>query len=92
YLCEYHASDLWPDLERLAPPLLLLQPAFTAAARADSTRNYLQAFFEEPWRGRLDDRPKTANVLLQDAGILVVEDQAVAVDERLAGFLSRISR
>src|SRR5262245_40600271 len=28
YLCEFHASDLWPDLDRLQRPLLLIQPNF----------------------------------------------------------------
>src|SRR5262249_20738585 len=53
YLCEFHASDLWPDLERPRPPLLVIEPSFTARLRADSSKIYLDSYFEEPWRGRL---------------------------------------
>ena len=89
YLCEFHASDLWPDLERLKPPLLLIQPSFTASVRADTTRSYLQGYFEEPWRGRLDGRARTELVSVENAGILVMEDQAAIVDRKVGDFLKR---
>jgi pimeloyl-ACP methyl ester carboxylesterase len=89
YLCEFHASDVWPDLERLKPPLLVIQPSFTERLRADTTRSYLQAYFNEPWRGRLEDRPDTETLTVDDAGILVMEDQAALVDRRVAEFLRR---
>jgi pimeloyl-ACP methyl ester carboxylesterase len=89
YLCEYHASDLWPDLARLAPPLLVIQPAFTESVRRDTTRSYLQSFFTEPWRGRLDGRPRTEHAAIEGAGILVMEDQPAIVDRRIAEFIAR---
>jgi len=89
YLCEFHASDLWPDLERVAPPLLVIQPSFTASVRADTTRNYLQGYFEEPWKGRLAGRPRTESLFVADAGILVMEDQAAIVDRKIADFLKQ---
>jgi pimeloyl-ACP methyl ester carboxylesterase len=92
YLCEFHASDLWPDLERMRQPLLAIQPAFTASLRADTTRNYLQGYFEEPWRGRLEGRPRTESSFVQDAGILVMEDQAAIVDRKIADFLKRVGK
>lgn len=92
YLCEFHASDLWPDLERLAPPVLLIQPRFTAALRADSTRSYLQGYFDEPWKGRPAGGRRFEKVVLDDAGILVMEDQAAAVDRAVAGFVKRLRR
>ena len=92
YLCEFHASDLWPDLERLKPPLLVIQPSFTESVRADTTRNYLQGYFEEPWRGRLEARSRTETTFLQNAGILVMEDQPVKVDRAIADFLKRLGK
>ena len=92
YLCEFHASDVWPDLERLEHPLLLIQPSFTAALRADSTRNYLQGYFEEPWKGRLDSRLRTEILFVDRAGILVMEDQAAVIDRRVADFLKRFAK
>ena len=92
YLCEFHASDLWPELERLKRPLLLVQPRFTAALRADSTRSYLNGYFEEPWQGRLEGRPHTETLWAENAGILVMDDQPALVDAKVADFLKRAGR
>jgi len=92
YLCEFHASDLWPDLDRLQRPLLLVQPHFTAALRADTTRSYLAGYLEEPWRGRLENRPHTATAVVDDAGIMVMDDQPAIVDRRVAEFVKRSDR
>ena len=89
YLCEFHASDLWPDLERLRPPLLVVEPSFTVSLRADTTRNYLQSYFGEPWRGRLGRRPHTDSLSVENAGILVMEDQPAIVDRKVADFVKR---
>jgi len=90
YLCEFHASDLWPDLQHLQRPLLVIQPSFTESVRADTTRDYLQGYFEEPWRGRLEGRPRTETLFLDNAGILVMEDQGPIVDRTIAEFLKRL--
>jgi pimeloyl-ACP methyl ester carboxylesterase len=92
YLCEFHASDLWPDLDRLKRPLLLVQPRFTAALRADTTRSYLNGYFEEPWQGRLEGRPHTETLWVENAGILVMDDQPAMVDAKVADFLKRTGR
>ena len=92
YLCEFHASDLWPDLGRLQRPLLLIQPHFTASLRADTTRSYLAGFLEEPWKGRLEGRPHTELTVVDSAGILVMEDQPGIVDRRVAEFVKRAAR
>jgi pimeloyl-ACP methyl ester carboxylesterase len=89
YLCEFHASDLWPDLARLQRPLLVIQPSFTARLRADTTRNYLQSYFEEPWGGRLEARAGVESAVLGNAGIMIMEDQAGTVDRKIAAFLKR---
>lgn len=89
YLCEFHASDVWPELDRLQRPLLVIRPSFTAALRADTTRSYLQSFFEEPWRGRLDRRPQTEALTVEGAGILVMDDQPATVDRKVADFITR---
>ena len=92
YLCEFHASDLWPELERVRPPLLVIQPSFTGSVRSDTTRSYLQGYFEEPWRGRLEGRRSTETTFLENAGILVMEDQPVRVDRAIADFLKRLGK
>lgn len=88
YLCEFHASDLWPELGRLKPPLLLVEPLFTESLRADTTRSYLQAYFETPWNGRLENRPHTEVVSVPNAGVLVMDDQPAIVDRKVAEFLA----
>jgi len=91
YLCEFHASDLWPELDRLQRPLLVIQPHFTASLRADTTRSYLAGYMEEPWRGRLEGRSNTTSVVIDSAGILVMEDQPSIVDRKVADFLKGVA-
>lgn len=92
YLCEFHASDLRPDLARLEAPLLVLQPAFTDELRADPARAYLSGFFQEPWQGQPEDGTGTRFVYLRGAGILVADDRAPAVDGAIASFLEPAPR
>lgn len=89
YLCEFHASDVAPALDGLRLPILLLQPGFDAAQRADPARAYLQGYLEEPWLGRLAGRADVERKTLDGAGILVMEDRADEVDATVAGFLAR---
>ncbi len=92
YLCEYHASDGWLDVTRLERPMLVLQPQFTANLRADSTRSYLQGFFVEPWRGHVDVGGRAEGLEVENAGILVMEDQPAFVDRRIAEFIKRFEK
>ncbi len=89
YLCEYHASDVGPELAKLERPLLVIQPAFPEALRADQKRSYLSGFFEEPWQGLLDESPRAETTFLEDAGILVMDDKASEVDLAIAAFVER---
>ena len=85
-LCEFHASDVLPGLVQLELPLLLIQPAFTKALRDDQARSYLRSFFAEPWQGQLENRPNTKTLVVEDAGILVMDDQPSEVDAAIAAF------
>jgi pimeloyl-ACP methyl ester carboxylesterase len=89
YLCEFHASDVCPALAKSTLPLLMIQPSFTAALRADAKRNYLTSYFTESWKGKLADRPHSETKVLDDACILVMDDRAKEVDTAVADFLSR---
>jgi hypothetical protein len=92
YLCEFHASDLKPDLASLKPPLLMLQPAFTEALRADKMRNYLAGYLKEPWGDGFPGRPHTEVKYLEGAGILVMDDAAEEVDRAMEAFLKKETR
>lgn len=92
YLCEFHASDLKPDLAALKPPLLLVQPAFTEALRADPKRTYLAGYLKEPWGDAFPGRPHTEVKFLEEAGLLVMDDAAEEVDRLIAAFLEREAR
>lgn len=87
YLCEFHASDVRAELPLVTLPLLVIQPSFTPALRADPKRSYLASFFTQPWQGILENRPRTETVYLEDAGILVMDDRPVEVDRTISKFL-----
>jgi pimeloyl-ACP methyl ester carboxylesterase len=89
YLCEFHASDLAPALDGLALPLLIVSPGFDEALRADSKRNYVFGYCDEPWRGHLEGRANAERLVLPGAGILVHDDKPAEVDAALADFLAR---
>ena len=92
YLCEFHASDMWTVLDSLREPLLVVMPHFTPQLRADSTKSYLGSYFEYPWRGKLDGRPKTESLSVDDAGILVMDDQPAIVDRKVEEFLKGVAK
>src|SRR5262245_57670126 len=89
YLCEFHASDLLTPLRELQQPLLMVQPAFTEALRADPKRVYLPSYFREPWQGMFEGRPRTETKFVENAGILLMDDEPAEVDQAVAGFLER---
>ena len=92
YLCEFHASDVRADFSKLTQPLLLVRPTFTAAVRADTNRVYLPSYFQQPWLGVLDHRAHTETLDVEEAAILVMDDQAEKVDQAVAAFLKRNAR
>jgi len=92
YLCEFHASDVVPELARATFPMLMIQPRFTEALRADAKRSYLLDYFDRPWEHVLDKRAKTTVTYLDDAGILVMDDKPAEVDRMIAGFLKKSAR
>jgi hypothetical protein len=92
WLCEFHASDLLVELPKLQRPLMVVEPGFTVALRADPARSYLQAFFVEPWRSAISGRPATETLTVDGAGIMVMDDQAEIVDRKFAEFVKRAGK
>lgn len=92
YLCEFHASDVRQDIAKLTQPLLVIEPTFTAALRADTTRTYLASYFHEGWKGMFEKRALTQTLSLEPSGILVMEDRAADVDQAVAAFVKRYAR
>ncbi len=89
WLCEFHASDLVPELARLDVPLLVLRPSWPPEVAAEPARGYLASFFEVPWEGALAGRAHTRLEAVEGAGILLQDDRPEAVDAALASFLER---
>jgi pimeloyl-ACP methyl ester carboxylesterase len=92
YLCEFHASDVRAELPQIKLPLLMIQPSFNPALRADPKRSYLASFFTQPWQGMFNDHPHTETVFLEGAGILVMDDKPVEVDRTISKFLRHARR
>jgi len=92
YLCEFHASDVRPSLLKASQPLLLLEPNFTPALRADTTRSYLASYFSEGWKGMFAKRDRIQGISLDRCGILVMDDHATEVDQAIADFLKRSAK
>ena len=92
YLCEFHASDVASPLAKSTLPVLLIQPSFTKALRADPKRSYEASYFKEPWQGVFDNRARSKVAFLEDAGMLVMDDKPKEVDRMVADFLKKVAR
>jgi pimeloyl-ACP methyl ester carboxylesterase len=92
YLCEFHASDVAPELAHAALPMLIIQPLFTEALRSDAKRDYLASYFKQPWQGVFDNRASVTVSFLDNAGILLMDDKPGEVDQWIAEFLKKSAR
>ena len=89
YLCEFHASDVTPALAKSTLPILLIEPTFTPALRADPKKSYLESFFGLPWKGALAPGATRSIVTVDDAGIMVMDDKPAEVDKAVAEFVKK---
>ena len=50
------------------------------------------ASLPEEWRGVLSGRPRTETLSVDDAGIMVMDDQAALVDRKFAEFIKGVGK
>jgi pimeloyl-ACP methyl ester carboxylesterase len=89
-LCEFFASDITIETDKINIPVLILQPTFTDEILQKTVNNYLVPQFITAW-----DKVKNGNPLFQvidipDASTFVWKDNAKAVNKQINNFSKSI--
>ena len=78
YLCEFHASDLRAETERIKCPVLVLRPGFTTKLLShpeSPNSNYIKPQFIDGWEPVAKNNPKIKIVDILNSGSFLWKDQ-----------------
>ena len=89
YICEFWASNLTEDFNKLQVPVLVVVPGFDEKFLADSTNNFLKASFLDAW-DTAPPKPTLEIVKIPGARLLALENESKSADDALARFMARV--
>ena len=90
YLCEFWASDVTRDFEKVQVPLLALVPGFDEKFLADPANGFAKPAFLDSWETLVPKHPQLELVKIPNARMLVLDDQPTAADEAISAFVKKI--
>jgi pimeloyl-ACP methyl ester carboxylesterase len=89
YLCEFWASDVTRDFDRLQVPVLVLVAGFDEKYLADPANSFTKMAYVDSWETLIPKHPKVKLVKIQDARLLVLEDQPKLADDAITLFVEQ---
>jgi pimeloyl-ACP methyl ester carboxylesterase len=92
YLCEFWASDVTRDFDKLRVPVLALVPGFDEKFLANPGNGFAKAAFLDSWETLVPEHPKLELVKIPDARMLVLDDQPKRADDAIAKFVEQVGR
>ena len=92
YLCEFWASNVTRNFDRLQVPVLALIPDFDEKFLSDPANSFAKAAFVNSWETVVPKHPKLELVKIPNARLLVLEDEAKLADDAVARFVERLSK
>jgi pimeloyl-ACP methyl ester carboxylesterase len=92
YLCEFWASDVTRDFDKLQVPVLALVPGFDEKFLADPANSFTKMAYVDSWETLIAKNPKVKLVKIPDARLLVLEDQPKLADDAIAAFVEQVSK
>ena len=92
YLCEFWASDVTRDFDKLRVPVLALVPGFDEKFLADPANGFAKPAFLDSWETLVPKNPQLELVKIPNARMLVLDDQPKFADETIARFIERIGK
>ncbi|PYS64916.1 MAG: hypothetical protein DMF76_03840 [Acidobacteria bacterium] len=92
YLCEFWASDVTRDFDKLKVPVLALVPGFDEKFLADPANGFAKPAFLDSWETLVPKNPQLELVRIPNTRMLVLDDQPKLADETIARFIERISK
>lgn len=90
YLCEFWASDVTRDFDKLKVPVLALVPGFDEKFLADPANGFAKPAFLDSWETLVPKNPQLEVVKIPNARMLVLDDQPKGADDAIAAFLRKI--
>ena len=90
YLCEFWASDVTRDFDKLQVPVLALIPGFDEKYLADPANSFTKMAYVDSWETLIPKHPKVKLVKIPDARLLVLEDQPKLADDAIATFVEQV--
>ena len=89
YLCEFWASDVTRDLDKLQVPVLALIPGFDEKFLADPANSFTKMVYVDSWETLMPKNSKVKLVKIPDARLLVLEDQPKLADDAITLFVEQ---
>ena len=90
YLCEFWASDLPRNFDKLKVPLLALVPQFDEKFLSEPANVPFKAAYIDRWETVKSPMVEIAKI--PDARLLVLDDQPEKADDAITKFVDRVSR
>lgn len=90
YLCEFWASDVTRDFDRLQVPVLVLIAGFDEKYLADPANRFTKMAYVDSWETLIPKHPKVKLVKIPDARLLVLEDQPKLADDAITQFVEQV--
>ncbi|HKC66128.1 MAG TPA: alpha/beta hydrolase [Pyrinomonadaceae bacterium] len=91
YLCEFWASDVARDFDKLQVPVLALVPGFDEKFLADPTNAFTKMAYVNSWETLTSKNPKVKLMRIPDARLLILEDQPRVADDAIATFVEQMA-
>jgi pimeloyl-ACP methyl ester carboxylesterase len=92
YLCEFWASDVTRDFDRLKVPVLALVPGFDEKFLAEPANAFAKPAFLDVWETLVPKHPLLELVKIANARMLVLDDQPQAADAAIATFVNNLNK
>ena len=92
YLCEFWASDVTANFDKLHVPILALVPGFDEKYLADPANVFTKLAYIDLWDAVIPKNPNLEVVKVPNARLLVLDDQPEQSDELIAKFMNRLRR
>jgi pimeloyl-ACP methyl ester carboxylesterase len=89
YLCEFWASNVTRDFDRLQVPVLVLIAGFDEKYLADPANSFTKMVYVDSWETLIPKHPKVKLVKIPDARLLVLEDQPKLANDAITLFVEQ---
>lgn len=92
YLCEFWASDVTNNFDKLQVPVLALVPGFDEKYLAEPTSRFAKVSYVDSWHTVIPKNPNLEVVKIPNARLLILDDQPTQSDDVIYRFMDRLRK